>query len=313
MGRLSFYTNTRLLCAALLLGTALRGGVAFAEEPLIGTEPTVDPRALGLSNALRASASGVSGVYLNPSVIALLPLYHIGLMYGYTGKDQQHMGGVAIVDSVTSGVVAAGLAFNYSGVDRASTNHQVYDGRLALAGRLGDVFALGGAVRYLHVEQNLSSNYRGPVGPPALPASGSVQANGFTLDAGACLTLGNVVNLAVVGQNLTAMGTVFAPLTLGGGVSLSLFEMWLVEADAVVDFTTHHEASAEIQAGTELFLAGQFALRAGYSYDFYYSMNRLSGGLGFVHQSFGIDAGFASELGADPRWQLFAGIKIFIN
>ncbi|MCU0662792.1 MAG: hypothetical protein MUC50_10770 [Myxococcota bacterium] len=286
--------------------------MSLAEEPLAGTETTLDPRALGLSNALRASPSGVSGVYLNPSVIALLPLYHIGLMYGYTGKDEQHMGGVAIVDSVTS-VVAAGLAFNYSGINQPSTKHQVYDGRLALAGRLGDVLALGGSLRYLHVEQNLSSRMRGPAGPPALPASGSVQANGFTLDVGACLTLAEVVNIAVVGQNLTAMGTVFAPLSLGGGASVSLFDMWLIELDANFDFTSHDKASAEIQAGTELFIAGQFAVRAGYSYDFFYNMNRLSGGLGYVHQSFGVDMGVASEVQGDPRWQLFAGIKIFIN
>lgn len=296
----------------LLAAIAVLPCPASAEEQLVGAAPTVDPRALGLSSAVRASAGGVSGIYLNPATIALLPLYHIGLMYGYTGRDQQHMGGIAIVDSVTS-VVAAGLAFNYSGIDQADSKHQAYDARLALAGKLGDMFAIGGGLRYLHLEQNLNSSVSGPAGPPALPASGSVQMNGITLDAGAVLTLADIVSIGVAGQNLTATGSVFAPLTLGGGVSLSLFEMWLIEVDANFDFTTHDKTAPDVRAATELFLGGQLGLRAGYEYDIYYTLSRLSGGLGYVHQNFGIDIGFASDLREDPLWQLFGGIKIFIN
>ena len=85
---------------------------AAGEEPLYGTSRTMDPRALGLAGASLATPSSVSGLYLNPATIAMAHIYHLNLMYQYTGQEDLHMGGIAIVDSVTSSTIAAGLAVN---------------------------------------------------------------------------------------------------------------------------------------------------------------------------------------------------------
>ena len=94
------------VCAAALLALAF-ARTARAEEPLFGTSALLDPRALGLAGALRATPSSVSGIYLNPATIAMAPVYHINLMYQYAREQDAnlHMAGGAIVDSDRKSVV----------------------------------------------------------------------------------------------------------------------------------------------------------------------------------------------------------------
>ncbi|MCP4606649.1 MAG: hypothetical protein GY847_40105 [Proteobacteria bacterium] len=285
---------------------------AIAEEPLTGTLPTMDPRPLGLGGTMRASPSGTSGIYLNPAVLAMVPLYHIELMYQYTGQEQMHMGGLAVVDSVTT-FIAAGLSFNYSGIRQQRTEHDSFDGRLALAGGIANVFYLGVTGRYMHLEQNKSSNKWGPAGTPALPPSSSQQIDGITFDIGSAFRLGNVVTLGLVGYNLTNTGSVFAPIELGGGIGLHLLDMLLLELNGVVDFTSHDDPSWEIHFGSELFLARKVALRAGYIYDIYFDLHSLTAGLGYVDTQFALDFGFMQEVVEDGRMVLAFSFKYFIN
>ncbi len=307
------FRKTRVVfLSALLCCIVTFGATARAEDPLTGTLPTMDPRPIGLGGTLRASPSGTSGIYLNPAVLAMVPLYHIELMYQYTGQEQGHMGGLAVVDSVTT-FIAAGLSFNYSGIRQQRTEHDAFDGRLALAGGIGNVFFIGATGRYLHLEQNKASNKWGPVGKPALPASGSQQADGFTFDVGTAFRLGNVVTLGLVGYNLTNTGSVFAPIELGGGIGLKLLQMLLLELNGVVDFTSHDDPAWEIHFGTELFLAQRVALRAGYIYDIYYNMHSVSAGLGYVDKQFALDFGFMHEIVEEGRMLLAFGFKYFIN
>ena len=272
----------------------------------------MDPRPLSLGQTLRAAPSGTAGVYLNPAVLAMVPLYHIELMYQYTGREEMHTGGLAVVDSVTS-VVAAGLSFNYSAIDQPRTRHVAYDGRLALAGSLGDVLFLGATGRYLHLEQNKSSKQWGPAGKPALPASGSQQVDGFTFDVGAALRAGSIVTIGVVGYNLTHTGSVFAPLQLGSGVSVSLAQILFMEFDAVIDFTSHDKVSADLNFGTEVFLGNRFAIRGGYMYDIYYNLNSITAGLGYVGDRFAVDGGYMQEIEDDGRFVVCFAFKYFIN
>ena len=283
-----------------------------AEEPLVGTMETLNPRALGMAGAMVAGPAGTSAIYLNPATISMSPLYHFEGMYQFTARENMHMGGLSVADSVTT-VVGAGLSFNYSGIDQSRTKHQAYDARLSLSGAIGKMFFLGATGRYLRLEQNIESSKWGPVGRPALPASGSQQVDGFTFDAGAALKLGEMISLGVAGYNLTHTQSVFAPIALTGGVAVSLMEMLLLEADVKTDFTSHDEAGVDIRVGGELFLAGALALRAGYLYDVYFNMHALSLGAGYVHSRFALDAGFTQEFRHNGRIAVAIGFKIFVN
>lgn len=283
-----------------------------AEEPLPGTWKLSDPRAVGMAQAVRAAGGGVSGIYLNPATIAMAPLYHIDLSYRFTGPEQLHTGGIAIVDSVTS-LVAAGVSFDYSGIEQPRTTLSSYDGRLALAGGFGDVLFVGLTGRYLRLEHNIASDKWGPGGVAALPASGSRQAEGLTFDAGLALALGDVISVGVAGYNLTNTKSVYAPLQVGGGIGASFASMVLIEADAVVDFTSHDSVGLQLNAGGELFVMGKVALRAGYGFDAYYKRNSLSGGLGYVDARFAVDVGYMHELLSEGRFTAMAGLRIFVN
>ncbi len=306
MGLASIYIPVFL--AAMLLASN-----AASQEPLTGTLETMDPRAIGLGGATRVNPAGTSGVYLNPASIAMSHLYHFNLMYEFTGEEKMHNAGIAIVDSVTSTSIAAGLALNYLRTDQSHTDHESWDARLALAANFGEVFFLGMTGRYLRVEADLEGGDRGPNGRPAMPSSGSQQVDGFTFDAGAALRLANIVSIGITGYNLTDTGSVYAPIKLGTGVGVSLFEMLLIEADLVMDFTTHEDLNERIHAGAELFLGGKVPLRIGYIYDVLYNLNTLAAGLGYVDSAFAIDFGFQHEVVKGGRFQLAFGIRIFIG
>ncbi len=303
-----FVVSVWLFAAAIVVDAT----PAVAEEPLTGTLQIYNPRAVGLAGALRASPSGTSGIYLNPAVLAMTPIYHFELMYQYTGQEQMHSAGVSVVDSITS-FIAAGLSFNYGGIRQTHSEHDAFDGRLALSGRLGERFFIGAAGRYIHVDSNTSMDAWGPGGVAALPASGSQQADGFTFDVGAALRAGEFFTLGVVGYNLTNTGSIYAPIKLGGGGSVYLLDMLLVEVNGVADFTSHDASAWEIRMGTELFIAKRVGLRAGYYYDIYYDIHSICAGLGYVDTRFSLDFGFMQEAVDSGRTVLAFSFKYFVN
>jgi hypothetical protein len=312
----SRFTSARVTATALAAALCLLlGSPALAEEPLFGTSTLLDPRALGLAGALCATPSSVSGLYLNPATISMAPVYHINAMYQFAREQSAnlHMVGGAIVDSVTSSTIGAGLALNYLRANERRTDFESWDARLAVAGNIKDIFFIGLTGRYLRIEDDLEAGDRGPNGPPALPSSGSQQMDGLTFDAGVGLRFAQIVSVGVAGYNLSNTGSAYAPLALGSGVGLTLFDMLLIEADVVVDFTSHDEIGTEIRGAAELFLAGRVPLRVGYIYDIYYNLNTIAAGIGYVDPAFGIDVGFQKDITDGGRFALALGLRIFIS
>jgi hypothetical protein len=240
------------------------------------------------------------------------PIYHFELMYQYTGQEKMHGGGIAVVDSVTT-MIAAGLSFNYSGIRQQHSDHNAFDGRLSLASGIGDSFFLGATGRYVHVDNNTSPDSWGPAGVSALPSSGNQQVDGFTFDVGAALRAGNILTLGLVGYNLTDTGSIYAPIKLGGGGSIHVLDSLLLELNGVVDFTGHENAAWQIHFGSELFLAKQVGLRAGYIYDIYYNIHSISAGIGYIDKRFSLDFGFMQEAKDAGRTVLAFGFKYFVN
>ncbi len=310
--------NKKACYRFILIGTFTVLAILFATpnvhayKPLAGTLPTLNPRALALGQTLRASPSGTSGVYQNPAVLAMSPVYHMEGLYQYTGEEDMHMFGTVLADSVTT-VVAAGLSFNYSSINDKHTRLKAYDGRLAIAGSIGNILYLGGTVRYLWLDYKWNEERWGPGGMPALPASGSRNVNSLTLDAGAAVRLGNIITLGAVGYNLIPTESTFAPLQLGTGASVYVMNMLLIEVNTLLDFSSHDSVASDIEVGTELFLGGAVALRGGYIYDFFYRMSTISAGLAYVHAKFSIDAAYMHELVDDGRWAIAFSVKYFIN
>ncbi len=301
-----------LLLLTISLCLVMSPLIAAAEDPLVGTAQTMNPRALGTAGAMIASPGGTNGVYLNPATIVMAPLYHIEGMYQFTSRENMHNGGLVIVDSVTLPNIGAGVSFNYAGCDSNRTEHDSFDGRLSLAGAIGKMFSLGVTGRYLSLEQNRSSSNWGPAGRPALPASGSRQVNGFTVDAAAALRIAEIVTLGLVGYNLTHVESVFAPIVLGSGISLNLMKILSLETDVLADFTSHDKTGLTLRAGGEIFLADTVFIRAGYQHDFYYQRNLIAAGAGYQNPNFGIDLGFSQDIVGEGKTRVGISFKYFV-
>lgn len=308
-------SNRRIGAAALVAVVLLVGWVsaAHASEPQVGTETLQDARGLGMAGALRASAGSVGALYLNPATMSMARLYHINMKYQYTGRDDLHNGGVQIVDSITSHRLAAGVGVDHLRAVDPHRDFKAWDVRLALSTGIANMFFLGLTGKYLRVENDLGKSHRGPNGPPALDASGSLQANGFTFDAGAALRLGSLVSLGVTGYNLTRPNTVYAPLQLGMGVGVDIRQMLHIEANTVFDFTSYAETGYELSVGAEFFVAGAVGLRAGYRHDFYFDINQIALGAGYNGQRVGLDLAYQQDIEYRDRFRLAFSLRIFIG
>lgn len=286
--------------AVLALGGALallglRATPALASPMSTSPEQAYDlgeipsARAVGMGGALNALGVSTSALYLNPANMALARVYHFEGLAAYMPEAQRQTYGLAVVDSMTS-KLAGGLAgvwqkFDPSGVDRTWT-----DIRAALALPIGDHFSLGALGRWLRVEQPVSA---GPFGtnPASGGTSGGPIFNQITFDAGATASFDGF-RVAAVGHNLTFTKNALAPTVAAGGAGYAS-QLFAVELDGLLDFTTWSSTRGRIMAGGELFLADHYAVRAGWRYDWGTQLNTPSIGLGYI----------------DPRWSVEVAVR----
>ncbi|MBN2716745.1 MAG: hypothetical protein JXX14_12905 [Deltaproteobacteria bacterium] len=299
----------------LLLGLCASTVCAAQNGRLVGTEKLGDTRMLAMGGALRASNSNTSAVYLNPAAMGMSHVYHLNVKYQYTGLDNLHNGGIALVDSITHQVLSAGLSLDYLRSNKEATDFESWDGRLAGGLNIREVFFLGITGRYLRASQNVSGSARGPEGMAlsAFPRNDTVQANGFTMDLGMAARAGDIVSLGLVAYNITNTGTLYAPFQLAGGISALIKNMWLLETDLVADFGSYSNTAMELQLGTELILKEQFSIRGGFDREFHFKVNSYSLGFGYSTTRFAIDLGYRQDIEYLERFRIALGFRIFIG
>jgi hypothetical protein len=195
---------------------------------------------------------------------------------------------------LNTGHLAGGFGGTWSQMDPNGIRRTWTDLRAGLALPLGDHLALGATVRYLHVDQAVSS---GPFGPSLASdgTSGSPIFNSLTLSAGATATIIDGLKVAVSGDNITNPGTALAPTLLRGGIGYST-PVASVELDGLADFTTWGSTEGRVMAGGELFLAERYALRAGWRYDAGEQLHALSAGFGYVDPKWSIEFALRRDL-----------------
>jgi len=155
---------------------------------------------------------------------------------------------------------------------------------------LGEHIAIGAAMRWLRMNQAIAA---GPFG--SSPASGGTSNapifNQLTLDAGATVALGDF-RIAAAGHNLTFTRSGLAPVT--GVAGLGFFaQVFALEADGLLDFTTWGGTRGRIMLGGEFLVAERYAIRVGYRYDGGTRVNTPSLGFGYI----------------DPKWSVELGVS----
>jgi hypothetical protein len=247
------------------------------------------PRAIGMGGALNALGTSTEALYLNPANLPLIRAYHFEALGSYWPEAQRYSVGGAVLDSSSSRLSGgfAGSGSCQDCFDSAGIHRNFTDLRLALGYPFGPVFSVGGVIRYLHVDQNISTGPFGQNFASDGTPNGPIMSSA-TLDFGVTVAPIQQLRFGLVGHNLTDPGTALAPTTLAGGVGYD-GGTFAIEADMLGDFTTYAHPEARLMAGGEVFLGQHVPARLGYRYDNGTKSDGLFAGIGYITKQWGVE------------------------
>jgi hypothetical protein len=319
------------VAAALLL---LVPAHAFALDDLL------NPRGVALGGSTMANATGALGPLQNPAGMVQLKQITAEAMYGFTVQSLGSELHLSVVDGVTNPHVAAGLYYSYvhaspkvlyggpAGPSGATRDGSEWGSSLGIP--VGDHFAIGATGKYVRTSTTIPDPLN-PMTPKTLDSStDSATADGFTLDIGLLLRVGESLNIAAVGYNLIPLHSVEAPIGLGFGFAYLAGNRFILSADARIDFDKYHNpgsldpttgnyvpgdrrTTARIGVGAEYIAADSVPIRIGYAQDAGipgYNGSFLSAGLGYQGKNFAIDIAYRQRVNAGKEEQILAGIRL---
>lgn len=268
-------------------------------------------RSGGIAGAVRSVGSSTTGLFANPATMAMSKVYHLEGIVNIWPEAVRQTYGVGAVDSVGSSTgLAGGIGAAYSIQDPQGVDRKATDVRIGVAYPISDKFFVGITPKYLRLEQN----GQGPFGPSL--ASGGLAneaiVNSWSFDAGLGLRLGDSFTLGVLGTNLTNPGHSFAPTSAGGGLGFSTREL-SISADFVADFDTYQATKTRAMVGGEFLAGGHIPIRAGYRFDDGQKNHSISGGLGYLDRSFGVNVAYRRTLDKEASSTIFFGVQFFVE
>ena len=297
-------------------------------------EDFTTPRSLAMGEALRADASGSLGPLLNPAAMVFKRAYSLEAVYGFRVQDTGSNLLASIVDSVTSRV-AAGLYYAYVhgsphlsiGGTAADVTREGHETGLSLALPIGEKFSFGVTTKYMHITTTAALPTFDPkTGMPGTQTvtldstTSAAAADGFTMDVGAGLRLGESFNIGLVGYNLIPLRSREAPVGLGTGLAYKYLTVFTAALDLVVDFNKYKDrgtgndlVTVRLGGGLEYLAGGKVALRAGAFYDQGRPGAFVSGGIAYVGTSFAIDLGYRQQAKGGVESTLIAGVRVFLE
>jgi hypothetical protein len=321
----------RIAVVALL---SLSAATAHAQADLMSE------RAVGMGEAVRATATGADAPLTNPAGMSLVKQYVIEAFYGFSVEDLGHRVHVSVVDSITARVAASlfysfiytnpKVGFNWAGgtVNSDQLTRTGHAAGLSLSMRLGDYFMLGFTTKYLHLDTTAPL----PAGTqPSQLTFDSV--NGVTWDVGLIVRAGEKFNIALIGYNLWDHGSRESPLSLGIGLAYIPMPVLSISFDSVVNFTGNQDlnvdahgkrsldsrVTARLGPGIQWVISNKVPVRVGYIFDSELRGRNSAGssyltlGLGYLSPQFGIDLGYRGKVGGGSENLLEIGARLFIN
>ena len=301
---------------ALCTMTLLWGQV----DPANAREDGAPASALGIADAVRASATGATGLYFNPAGIGLMRQYALEAGYTYLNDLESHALVASAVDSATNEFLGMGTSYTFiisSGKEKRE-GHQVRGGLSSGYRMEGFAIHFGVGVNYLSLDGSLNLG--------DIDAQSASKLEYVTLDAGMLLEIADVFRIGVSAQNLLDTtqgdsGFVPAPREIGVGAALSI-ENFQISFDAELDIqTVWHKLPASYRVGAQYLFAGMIVARLGFVADMgLSSLTRnqnfedyvIAGGLGYVSREFGVDVGFQKSVVVDEGTIVSANFKYFL-
>ncbi|MFO0760903.1 MAG: hypothetical protein U0359_30785 [Byssovorax sp.] len=322
-----------LLAGAALVASTLAGRPAAADRCTSFYDPARLPtpiiynygenetaRSAAMGGALRALGNGTTGVFLNPASMVQSRVYHIEANAQFTPETTRAVFGGVVVDSVTSRLAGA-AAINGGFMDSCGVDRSMLDVRSAIAYPIGDRLLLGVGGRYLKATQTPHLSPFGEadpvagglVDPAASPPTRFALLNTFTFDVGLSVRITDGLYVAALGQNLTYPNTGLLPTMVGGGLGYGNQNL-TVEVDGLADFNSWGKPTGRFMAGAEYLLVDHVPLRLGFRYDQGNKIGTMiSGGTGYIGQSFSIEASVKRSLTNPGATALLFSVAYFLE
>jgi len=269
------------------------------------------PRITATNGAVRALSNSTEALFVNPANISASRVYHLAALAQIWPEAGRQSYGIAAVDSVGSSArVGGGLGATYNTQDTNGINRNWTDIRGALSYPFSDKFFMGLGVRYLRLRQN----GEGPLGPSVASSglSGEFIVAGFSFDAAATVKPTENLAVSIVGVNLNNPGNTFQPTSVGGGIGYGK-ELFSLEADVLADFTTWDSTKIRAMGGGEFLAGDHFPLRAGYRYDEGAKSHSVSGGVGYIDTSFGVELAVRRVVSGVPATAIVFGFTYHLD
>lgn len=259
------------------------------------------PRGLALGTGARASAISTAALAYNQAGMPLSKLYHLEGIVGFMPSQSLWTFGASVVDSSTNNL-AAGLAFRGL-VGTEDEGYSGLDGQLALAYPLAEFLSLGIGARYVWLTENAQ----------LMEGEDDTVVQGFTLDASVVVQPVEGLRLAAYGTNLIELESSLAPTQVGGSAAFTYDSVFTIGADVLVDLTTFEEAQVLAGGGVELLAAGKVPIRLGYTFDSGRQIHSVSGGLGYVEASWGLELGLRQDVAGASDTAILASFRYFVQ
>ena len=252
--------------------------------------------ALGIGDAVRATATGASGLFFNPAGIGLLSQYSIEAGYTFTDDMAGHALGASAVDSKTNAALAMGVGYAFLMGEEDSVQRQGHQVRGAISSgwRWEDfAFRVGVGGRYLTLDNT---------------ALGGEQF--FTLDAGLVMEIVRMFRIGVSAQNLVDTRTGAhrnaglaanprAPRQLGAGAALTI-QAFQASFDATMDLQTDpNNLFVQYAVGAQYLIANMVVMRAGFQLGGYDDHQTVTFGAGYVSDMLAADVSVAKRVDRD--------------
>lgn len=325
---------TRYGVLKLLLGLI---GMTWSVSPRTGyAEPVVrearieSARGTALGTGVRSSSASTQAMADNVANLSNGHVAHVETLYSYQPQLKSMAAGASIVDGMTSGYLAAGLAARWLFSGKSSG----WEGRVGLGVPIGEMLSLGLAGRFSNItvfdKKARPENYKDrPAEPepsddeedppasdiPPFAEDHKYKVKAFTLDAAVTLNPVPGLSISALGYNLINTKSPLAPLLVGGSLSFGR-EVFSLGADVLVDLNQHKEFAKpklQVGGGIEYLTQGVAPLRAGYLYDQGRKQHAISAGIGYLNKQFSVQLSLRQYVAGSKDTTLFSAVQYFVQ
>ncbi|RKI08067.1 hypothetical protein D7Y15_26785 [Corallococcus sp. AB030] len=251
-------------------------------------------RSLGMGGAYRATGMGADALLGNPAAMALYPAYRIEGTGAYDPRNKEGFLGISLADS-SSGRLALGVDYHWLSLGRGGGRTSANLSTLGAALPLGQSLLIGLSGHYLRL--NGQSRF----------------ANSITMDAGILVRLSEQLSLGVSGHNLIDTDNVELTRYFSAHAAY-VGQAVVVAFDMRGDFETRDSTVLTYNTGAEYIFDQTIPLRAGYTYDGFQKISRVTVGAGFLSPGGGgLDLAYEHDLGGLNGRVLSLTLRLLVN